>query len=92
MLSYIKDTFNVIIHINNVSWFLLTGLTGTEVVIVTLAKACIHKSRLKLIKPSLQMMKQFLRTEVKKEYIISQRNNCIIKFDQKWSELKKILE
>ena len=54
-------------------------------------KQCIHKSRLKSTKSSLDIMTQTLILEATKEYDIAQRCGQISTLEQKWGNLVKIL-
>ena len=91
ILSHLRRTYNTIIHINQGNWFLLTDLTNIEVIIVTLMKSCIHKSRLKSAKPSVQVLLQNLKYEGIKEYNIAKANDKLIGFERKWGELRSLL-
>jgi len=61
-----------------------------DALIITLSKYIIHKARLKEVQPSLAAMINALKMEAEKEYFNAQTNNSIAKFENKWSELKKI--
>lgn len=91
ILSHLRINYATSLNINSTNWIILTDLSNIEVLIVTLSKACIHKSRLKSIKPSLEMMMQSLKLEATKEYNIARENNKMSMFDGKWGELKRLL-
>ena len=83
--------YNTSMNINPVNWFLLTDLAKIEIIVVTLMKANIHKSRLKLAKPSVQVMLQSLKFEATKEYNIAKSYNKMSVFEGKWGELRRLL-
>ena len=91
ILSHIKDTYLINININKVQWFFLTDLSSIEMLIVTLIKIHIHKSRLKLIIPSIRICIEQIKTEMNKEYIIAKTNNKLEHFERKWKNLKQLL-
>ena len=91
ILSHLRTQYSIVLSINRVKWFMLTDLTHLEVIIVMLSKQCIHKSRLKSTKPSLETMVQTLKFEATKEYNIAQRRGQISAFELKWGTLVKIL-
>ena len=78
-------------NINPIKWFLLADMSNVEVVIVTLIKTNIHRSRLKLSNLSLEIMLHNLKLEVTKEYIIAKGNGKIDAFERRWGEIKKIM-
>ena len=91
ILSHIRTEYNVIININQVNWFMLTELSKLEIIVITLMKISIHKSRLKSVRPSTQLMMQSLKMEALKEHNIAKAKDKMNTFDDKWGELKKIL-
>ena len=91
ILSHSRTQYNIILNIDCVKWFMLTDLTHLEVIIAMLGKQCIHKSRSKSTKPSLDVMTQTLKCEATKEYDIAQRCGQISTFEQKWGNLVNIL-
>ena len=91
ILSHLRMEYNTSMNINPVNWFLLTDLAKIEIIVVTLMKANIHKSRLKLAKPSVQVMLQSLKFEATKEYNIAKSYNKMTVFEGKWGELRRLL-
>ena len=91
VLSHLRIRYDMVIHINSVNWFMLMDLSNIEVIIATLGKACIHKARLKLTKPTVELMIQTLKLEASKEYNIAKTHNRIEEFEHKWGDLSKIL-
>ena len=92
ILSHIRTDYNVRININPIKWFLLSDLTDREAITVTVMKACIHKSRLKSTKPSVQITLQYLKFEITKEYIIAKELNKLSVFEQKWGAFTRLLD
>ena len=70
--------------------FLLTEMSSIEVLIVTLIKASIHKSRMNKSQLSLEKMLQSLKLEASKEYRIARSKEKTCVFEQKWGNLKKL--
>ena len=91
ILSRLKEKYSTSLKLNPTNWFLLTDLSNVEVLIVTLIKAHIHKSRLKVSKPSAEVMIQNIKFEVTKDYHIAKRDNNEKAFEQRWGELQKLL-
>ena len=83
--------YNLSMNINPIRWFLLSDMSNVEVVIVTLIKANIHRSRLKLNNLSAEIMLHNLKLEVTKEYIIAKRNGKMDAFERRWGDIKKIM-
>ena len=90
ILSHLKEEFNVNIRVNASKWFLLTEMSSIEVLIVTLIKASIHKSRMSKSQLSLEKMLQSLKLEASKEYRIARSKEKTCVFEQKWGNLKKL--
>ena len=78
-------------NIGPLNWFLLRDLSSKEVVLVTLIKAYIHKSRLKSSNLSIQLMMQSIKFEISKEYHIAKRKNKVDAFEQRWGDLQALL-
>ena len=91
ILSHLKLEYKINININAENWFLLLDLSHIEVLIITLIKAYIHKSRLKSSKPLVQVMMQNIKFEVTKEYNVAKTKNRVDMFERRWGELKKLL-
>ena len=92
VLSHLKRNYNINMQINPRNWFFLTELSQVEVLVVTVSKATVHKSRMQTTKPSVDLMLHILKSEAKIEYYVAKINNCIEKFERRWGELKKILD
>lgn len=91
ILSHLKAVYNIYLNISAVKWFLLKDLSSIQVLIVTLIKAHIHKSRLNLRKPSVEVVMQSVRFEIIKEYHIAKINNKMDTFEHRWGELRSLL-
>ena len=76
---------------NSRKWFLLTDLSQIEVLIVTVGKMCIHRSRLKSVKPSVEAMLQSLQLEASKECHIAKEKQKVDAFEQRWGGLRRPL-
>ena len=92
ILSHLRRNYNMNLNINAKNWFFLTDLSHLEVLVVTVAKATIHRSRLQTVKPSVDAMLHVLKSEAKIEYYVAKTNNSMDAFERRWGELKKILE
>ena len=90
--DYLKERYNKIFDINVTNWFFPRDLPNIDVLLITLSKAIIHRSRLNGSTPTLQAMLDALLTEARIECNAHTSNNQLEKFRLKWGELTKILE
>ena len=91
VLSHLRIKYSTSINMNLVKYFLLVELSSIEILVATMIKSHIHKSRLKSNKPSVEALMQALKWEATKEHKIAQTKGNIDLFEQKWGELKQIL-
>ena len=91
VLSHLKLKYNININVTKITWFFLENLCHIDVVIITLIKTHIHRSRLDETKPSFIKMMQLIKEEARKESNIAKTNNKLDQFETKWGSLKNIL-
>ena len=92
ILSHLRTRFNFTMTTNAKNWFLLNELPNIEVLIITVSKSVIHKARLSGTQPNVVALINTLRIEAQKERYNAVTNNRLDKFENKWRNLKEILD
>ena len=92
VLSHLRRSYNYRITVNAVKWFFLDNMSNLDVLIVTICKVSLHQARIKGVEPNLQTMLNSLKMEAQKEYYGAKNRGCIENFENKWGNLKKILD
>ena len=92
VITYIKQQYYTEIKADESSWFFLNDMPNIDVLIITVSKYVIHKSRLDGGKPSLPKMINVLKLEAEKEHVSAKLKDDLENFKTKWGELARILD
>ena len=86
-----KDTYDVTIQFTVQSWFFprITEEGQLNILIITLTKLVIFKSKYQKRLPSIQHLHSLLRLEAEKEHKCDRSDKLLHKFTSKWEMLPK---
>ena len=93
VITYMKDTYDVTIQFTVQSWFFprITEEGQLNILIITLTKLVIFKSKYQKGLPSIQHLHSLLRLEAEKEHKCARSDKLLHEFTSKWGNVTKIL-
>ena len=93
VMTFLKDTYNVIIQFKVDSWIFPRASEESllNILIITMAKLVIFKSKYKNQPPNIQHFQSLLKLEVEKEEKCAKTTKSREKFMSKWGNVTKIL-
>lgn len=92
--GYLSQKFNVTLHLSKQKWFFpsLKNESQITIILVTLAKHTILRSKYSDCHPNTRLFVALLRLEITKERGAAVRKHTFDKFENKWGNLLNILQ
>ena len=92
ILSHLKTNYQVVVENDVNKWFMLTDLSNIDILVITVAKASIHKARMSSRIMCLNNFMRSLKNEASKEYYIAKEKSKEDAFLRKWGGLSALAE
>ena len=92
ILSHLKTNYQVVVENEASKWFMLTDLSNIDILVITVAKASIHKARMGSCNMCLNNFMRSLKNEASKEYYIAKAKSREDAFLRKWGALSALTE